>query len=357
MRQKNFYASKRGKVWYFRFRDPETREVLPAVSSGLKNKTLADAWAQAEYAKREGVAGSCRTPYRDWILRFYTKDCPHCSTLYDKGKSVGETAMKQNRTYIETVILADPLCDMALGDIRRRDILEVKERIIAAKGRTRTAQMIFQIVCTSFHEATGRDIIPLDPAAGVPKISYERQVRGALPFRDVERIVDMAHWDSLDAWRMAYTAAYTGLRAGEVLGLMWQGVDNPRGRITVYNNRPARLHADKKPKWGKVRLTLYPARVREVLEPMRQDGGYVFAADGVPFGYDFLSNALDRACKRAGVRATMHQFRHSLQTHLRGAGVPDDMIRGAFGWSGGAVQDGYTHRELYDLAPIEKALG
>lgn len=53
----------------------------------------------------------------------------------------------------------------------------------------------------------------------------------------------------------------------------------------------------------------------------------------------------------------MHQFRHSLQTHLRGQGVPDDLLRGVFGWSDSKVQDNYTHRELYDLAAIENALG
>ena len=92
------------------------------------------------------------------------------------------------------------------------------------------------------------------------------------------------------------------------------------------------------------------------MEPLRQDEGYVFMNGEKPYGYDYLSNALDRACERAKVRATMHQFRHSLQTHLRGQGVADDILRGVFGWSSAAVQDGYTHRQLYDLTPIETAL-
>jgi len=60
----------------------------------------------------------------------------------------------------------------------------------------------------------------------------------------------------------------------------------------------------------------------------------------------------------------MHQLRHSLNTYLRGQGVADDLLRGAFGWSAkliegemvSSTQDGYTHRELYDLTPLEIAL-
>lgn len=196
----------------------------------------------------------------------------------------------------------------------------------------------------------------VSPASGVPKIAYQKQTRNALKLDEVEKILDLQYWDGLNAWRAAKTAELTGMRAGEIRRLLWEEVDHPRGRISVYNNRPAHLAHDKAPKWGKARVTIYPAQLRELLEPLRQPKGYVFGDESKPLSYEVLSGALERACKKAKVRATLHQLRHSLNTYLRGAGVPDDMLRGMFGWSAPSTQEGYTHRELYDLTPLENAV-
>lgn len=356
MLQKNFYLSKRGRVWYARLRDPKTREIKGQVSTGQTNRTRAEQWAQAEYDKAESKAGTSKADYRAWIDRFYTTNCPHISTLTDKNRTIGDSTIKQNRKYIEKVILHDQICDIHMGEIGRADVLDFKDRIIALKGRTRTAQMIFSIFCTSLKEAVERGLLDVSPASGVPKIAYQEQTRRALAFPDIMRILDPKYWDDFNAWRGVKTAAFTGMRTGEVCGLQWQWVDNPKDRITICNNRPARLGKDKDPKWGKTRVTIYPKQVREILEPLRQDTGYVFAVDGGPMPYDMIHDALDRACIRAEVRATMHQLRHSLQTKLRGDGLPDDLLRGMFGWVDESTQDNYTHRELYDLTPLETAV-
>jgi integrase len=366
MVQKNFYLNKRGKIWYTRIRDPKSREIGSPLSTGQTNRTRAELWAGEEYAKLEKQTSTGRILYSEWIGRFYKAGCPHCSSAYDRKKPVGETTMKQNRGYIDKIILKDQICELSVGGIRRADVLDFKDRIIALKGRSRTSQMVFQIFCTSLREAVSRGLIELNPSAGEPKIAYEKKIRGAVPFDAVKRILLPEHWDDIVMWRMAKTAAYTGIRAGEARGLLWQGLDNPKGRISIYNNRPAHLSKDKTPKWGKVRETIYPTCISEILEPLRPEdnAGYVFAVEGGPVGYDAIANALDRACVKAEVRATMHQLRHSLHTYLRGQGVPDDVLCWMFGWSmrGSAdgqisrVQENYTHRELYDLTTTARVI-
>jgi integrase len=347
---------KRGKVYYFRFRDPITEQIGSAKSSGQTNKTLADAWALEEYARMVKVAGESTIPFGEWIDRFYKPGCPHLSTLYDKGRTISKTTILQNRGYIDDVIKGDRICRIRLCDLRRADINDLRDRIIALKSRTRTAQMIFSVVTIALNEAVLRGHLEVSPAFKIPKIAYKKNPRVALPFADIQEILKVEHWTDLTVWRLVKTAAYTGMRAGEAIGLLWQGVDNPKGYITIYNNRPAHMNINKAPKWGKTRVTIYPPIIQELLEPLREPQGYVFNKDSEPLTYNSVANALNRAGNKAKIRATLHQFRHSLQTYLRGRGVPDDLLRAAFGWSNANVQEGYTHRELYDLTPLENAL-
>lgn len=356
MLQKNFYLSKRGKVWYARLRDPSTRKIGVMHSTGHGNRTRAEAFAAAEYEKLEKIAGSCAKPLSEWAGQFYGEKCPHVSRLRIEGKHIADSTIAQNRGYIENYILKDDICRLKLGVVSRADVMAFRDRLIEAKGQSRTAQMIYGVLRVVLNEALERGLIPSSPTSGLKKIAYTKQPRAALPVADIQRILLVEHWRDLNAWRAIMTAAMTGMRAGEVRGLEWGDVDEKRRRIYIRHNIPCHASEVTVPKWGKERVTIYPAKLREVLEPLRQDDGYVFAVEGKAVGYDALSNALESACVKAKVRATMHQLRHSLNTHLRGAGLPDDLLRGSFGWSSSAVHDGYTHRELYNLDPLDTAI-
>lgn len=117
-----------------KFRDPHTGLVKAYVSTGETNKTRAERWAEEEFDKMCNQAGSETLTYREWIDRFYKPGCPHMSTQYDSGKSVGETTMKTNRHFIENIILKDSIFDLQLGDIRKADVLDFKDRIVDLKG-------------------------------------------------------------------------------------------------------------------------------------------------------------------------------------------------------------------------------
>jgi len=117
------------------------------------------------------------------------------------------------------------------------------------------------------------------------------------------------------------------------------------------------------PKWHKFRSTAYPDILSAVLERRRgSPDELVFSRNGVAITYKKWSKAFRAAAKGLGLAgATLHGLRHSLATHLREAGVSDEHIRAAFGWSNAGVQEGYTHRELYSLdthtLAVDKILG
>lgn len=358
MQEKNFYVfhvSGRGKVYYYQVRNPKTRKLSGIKSTGKTNKTLAEAYAQEEYEKLDRVNGSAQITLREWADRFYTDQCPHLNRLLDEGKKIKPYTIQQKRRYIEDYILDDSIAHIRLSDLRKSDLMDFRDRIIDQKGRTRTSQMIYGVLQTILLEAVTRGILESSPTEGIHKLGYDKKTRKALDITSIGKLLNPQYWDNLTAWRAAYIAALTGLRIGEVRALQWQDVDVENKRIIVQHNLTSHTTQPSLPKWGKVRVTIYPSRLSEMLEPLREGAGFVVGG-AAPVGYKTIQKAMQDACRKAEVEATLHQLRHSLQTYLRGKGVADDLLRGVFGWSDTSTQEIYTHRELYDLEPIEKAL-
>lgn len=118
------------------------------------------------------------------------------------------------------------------------------------------------------------------------------------------------------------TAMYTGLRAGEILGLRWENIDFAANEISVVGQiRPDRTYAETKGK-NQRHVPLLPA-LRPVLfdMPSRFGGGYVFVIDGGPISYSLVSLTFRRAREKAGIgggdkHLTLHACRHTFASAL-----------------------------------------
>jgi integrase len=135
------------------------------------------------------------------------------------------------------------------------------------------------------------------------------------------------------------TAAWTGMRQGELLGLRWQDVSLDRASLVVRSSL-TRLPGPKgvryvitEPKTERSRRTvpLLPMVV-EALRPIRKaylrkppplDQGLVFCTpSGSPLDAAKVSRAFGRALERAGMpRVRFHDLRHGAATLLLEAGV------------------------------------
>jgi len=355
MIQKSYYLHKRGKVWYARIRDPRTKEIMRPVSTGQTNRTRAEVWAQGEHDKLAKQLTGAKLTLGEWADRFFTESCPHITRLLDEGKQYAETTRRQNRRYVE-ILLRDEIAGKQLAELTRGDILDYRARITMALGRTRSAQQAFGALRIVLREAVLRDILDADPSTGLKPIAYAKHERQALPMTAIREFLRPEHWRSLDYWRPTVCAALTGMRAGEVRALMWDDLIKDRGIIIVRHNLPChgKDAADvKAPKWGKIRNTIYPVQLQDILEPLRQPAGFVFGGEE-PMSYWAWSAEVERAARHADIPVTLHMLRHSLNTYLRGKGLPDDLLRASFGWSGAAIQDNYTHRQLYDLSQVAR---
>jgi integrase len=189
---------------------------------------------------------------------------------------------------------------------------------------------------------------------------------------DARKFLTAADCDRLAAaWRMTLY----GARRGELLGLRWGDIDLDAGTLRIGRARVlvGGQVIEKAPKSdnGYRTLPLDDALVgalRELRKRQREerlaagpaytDAGYVVADEtGVPVHPEWFTDEFHRVAARAGVpRIRLHDSRHTTNSLMAAAGVPDH-IRAA--WCGHTVVVNvatYTHARPEDLALARDAL-
>jgi site-specific recombinase XerD len=95
----------------------------------------------------------------------------------------------------------------------------------------------------------------------------------------------------------------------------------------------------------------YSHKSKRIFQTAPDDRVFQISERG-PLSYTKLRDAMNKAAEKAGIpRIATHGLRHSIQTALRGRCVNPELLRATFGWVDEETQEGYTHRELYDLSP------
>ncbi len=147
------------------------------------------------------------------------------------------------------------------------------------------------------------------------------------------------------------TAAMTGLRQGELLGLRWRDVDWAAQKIRVV--RPYVRGKFRTPKSRtSSRAVPMADRVGRELELLFQSSAYQ-AEDALVFGHPHTGHPLERsqvskrfkrALKRAGVRdVRFHDLRHTFGTRCAAAGVPLRTLQAWMGHADIKTTMVYTH--------------
>lgn len=126
------------------------------------------------------------------------------------------------------------------------------------------------------------------------------------------------------------TAAMTGLRQGELLGLRWRDIDWPAGRVRVRQSYVRGEFGTPKSRRSSRSVPLADraaARLENHFKAsaFQDDDDLVFChpQTGKPLDRSRLLKRFKAAAKRAGVRdVRFHDLRHTFGTRMAGAGVP-----------------------------------
>ncbi len=149
------------------------------------------------------------------------------------------------------------------------------------------------------------------------------------------------------------TAALTGLRQSELLGLRWRDIDWVTQRIRVRNTFVRGEHStDGKSDLSTRRSVPMASRLAKELDLWSRRTAYggddelVFAhpLKGVPLDRSKVSKRFKAACKDAGVRTVrFHDLRHTFATQLAASSVPVRSIQEFLGHADSKTTQIYAH--------------
>ena len=321
---------KRGPCWYAKYRLPSGRQVQKLIgpawtergrpAAGQYTKRAAEDWLRSvlEEARRGTLPGMVRTgatlsdAAAEW-LRY----CEH-------DRACKRSTLTEYRHTADRII-------SGLGDLPLEDVTpELIERWKATlTGSNRTVTKYLVNLHGIFRRAMKVWGLPRNPVAEVERPRYRvSDDLDAFSPEEVHALVRAAGLQQDAA--MFMTAAFTGLRLGELLALQWRDVDFAGEVIRVRHSY--NVHGGiGTPKSGKVRsVPMVPdvARVLAALADRRDFTGEEDLVFGGEWGGFLDASALrDRykaSLKRAGLRPLrFHDLRHTFGTlAVRRAEVP-----------------------------------
>ena len=314
---------KRGPVWYAKYRLPDGRQVQRKIGpawtgrtrpqAGYFTKRQAEDWLRdtLEQARRGTLPGLVRTgatvaEAAEEYLRYIEQD-----------RERKPSTVKGYRWIIAAQILP------TFGAIALEDVTsEQVEQWLAGMGRkasTRTKALV--LLQGIFQRARKVYGLPSNPASEVERPPLKRS--GDIEVFSPEEVWALARAASSEQDGAIFlTAAFTGLRAGELLALRWRDVDFAGSVVRVRASYAG--GALTTPKSGKVRSVPLAPEVAKALAKLSQrerfteEDELVFAAASGSF---LDGSALRRRYKAALARAELrplrfHDLRHTFGTRM-----------------------------------------
>lgn len=315
----------RGDVWYGRVRvgvKDTKKRIGPAWTKrsacppGYFTKATAERWLR-EYlsdvgrglrVEQQATGATWADACREW-LRWIEDD-----------RKRKRSTVRDYRLAVEANLIPDLGADRKLEAIPARSIEAYRDALLA-EGRLspRTINKRLTMIHGIFGRAQKVWNLRANPAAGIDKVPERRS--GDIDVLRPDEIRQLAAAAATEQDRALYlTAAFTGLRFGELAALRWSDIDWHRDLIHV--RRALARAVIEAPKSGKVRSVPMVAEVAQVLARLGQrelwtsQDDFVFvSATGGYIDHSGTVRAYRKALERAGLRRVrLHDLRHSFGT-------------------------------------------
>ncbi len=198
-----------------------------------------------------------------------------------------------------------------------------------------------------FNLAIREDLADKNPCWKVEKLREDNARTRILSKDEYERLIAELPQNGRD---VVVTAYYTGMRAGEILNLTWDRVHLDEGYV--------QLEAEDT-KTRKARRIYLHQEVVEILQRLRKvrhlQHRYVFTYEG--HRQKSVQTCFTNACRRAGIEDfRFHDLRHTFNTMMRKAGVPQSVIMQLTGHRTSAMFERYNTVDEEDAMEALKRL-
>lgn len=228
-----------------------------------------------------------------------------------------------------------------------------------------TARRIYAVLGSALNQAVKWQLIQASPMSGVdaPKANAGGAIgRGALTLDQTRRLfAAVKRWRGGRLYPVLVLAVSTGMRQGEILGLLWDDFHADRGTLTIRRT----LHREKDgwsygpTKSGKDRTLEIDDRLVALLRDHRRrqledrvaapkwtETGHIFTTpQGKPIHRAVLYQSFKRLCRREGLPdITFHKLRHTCATILAERGAHPNTVQLILGHADvGTTLRAYTH--------------
>jgi integrase len=345
----------RGKVWYAKYRLPDGRQVKKRIGpawcgrgpppAGSFDKRTAERWLQdvLDQARAGVLPGMVRTGVT------FAQACEEYLHWLEHDRQRKPTTLRDYRSTIRTHLLPS-FADRPVEDITEADAA-IWHRQLGDMANT-TKIKVMTIFFGVMERARKAYKLPLNPVKDLEK-PIQRRLTDIEVFSPEEVMALVRAAESEQDAAIFLTAAFTGLRRGELVALRWRDVDFTRSHIRVRASYSEGFLTG--PKSGKIRSVPMAPDVAAVLARLGQRG-HRTSDDDLVFpgqtGSYLDGSALYRryklALRRAGLRnLRFHDLRHTFGTVVIGTAS----ILQVKAWMGHADVD-TTMRYLH-FAPSE----
>jgi len=188
------------------------------------------------------------------------------------------------------------------------------------------------VLSNLFAVAIEERVAEKNPVARVkPLPMYSRRDRVLTPAEMDRLLATMSH----PLHSMTILGYETGMRAGEILSLRWQWIDDDDEVIRL---------PDGATKSRRGRLVPLHGRAWKLLSALPRTGPTVFS------GWRHYNNGWVRACRRAGVEdAHFHDLRHTFVTRLRKGGIHHSVIMAITGHASPSMFLTYNSVDIQEI--------
>jgi integrase len=236
---------------------------------------------------------------------------------------------------------------------------------------TNTINLVFATFKLMMKEAVRLKLLKENPCGEVKDLKEEEAKREILTVGEARKLFPpdwSAVWDSKTIYTAHRLAACTGLRIGELRGLLGGYVYDDYIFITGQYCRYGYVANTKTKQSRNVPIT--PLMRQELEELLAANGdGFVFSEDGgkTPVAENLIRRQFERALGRTGIspaerrkrNLTFHAWRHFFNTLLRMSNVADSKVQPVIGHRTKQMTDLYTHfdtRKFSEIRDVQAGL-
>jgi integrase len=244
---------------------------------------------------------------------------------------------------------------LSLELVTEADIVKLRDELLSGGRRASTVNgLVRKILAQPFSSAKKKGLIQINPVAGLKAVRGDQVEKHIFTAEQVQRLVDAAK----DDWKgMVIAGFYTGARLGDLANLTWGNVDLFERTMTFTQKKTgARIQIPMAEPLHSYLMTL----------PMNDNPkSPIFPTlfGKTSAGKSGLSMAFGRVMDKAGIEQgtirekgqgvgrkvsarSFHSLRHSFNTVLVNAGVPQELRMKLTGHSSTEMKAVYSHHEL-----------